>query len=399
MSVLQPEACIWYTICSFVVSARLISKRLTLGAWWRLQLDDYLVILAMITLTGLIAVIHTVEDTNSNLIAPGTDITTWSSEEFQRRVYGSKLRVVAEQLQISCIWLLKASVLIMYSRMTALLRLRIVVTIAGVYIIFSFVIMEVLWFFVWCRPFQQYWAVPANSIQCSVMPNHLRTNVVLNVSSDLILTIIPFPLVAKVQIPLKNRLILGAMFSLGFLTIACAIVSKYQSYNNPYRQRWMIWHRREAFTVMLGANLPLTRPVLQRLFRHEFWAHMNISGEPSSTASQSHLRPPHDYGTGAPIGISTTVTGGLPLLRPPRPPRLQRASPYSISEEYINQRTTPLEILYMTEVSVERSPAAQQITKGDGQECKIAVEETDHSREGRPTSLVTACYHEPREEA
>jgi hypothetical protein len=230
------------------------------------------------------------------------------------------------------------------------------------------------------------------------MPNHLRTNVALNASSDLTITLIPLPLIARVQLPLKNRLILGTMFSLGFFTVACALVSKYKSLHNPYSNRWMIWYLREAFTAMLCANLPLTRPVLQRLIKHEFWAQVNLSGERNafgSTGSQSHIRHPHIYGAGSSVGTSTTVVGGLPPLRPPRPPRSQRPTPQSISEEYINQRTTPLDILYMTEVSIERHPVAQQAQEGDKDVGEIVLVEMDRSRkERRPTSLVTECYHE-----
>lgn len=37
----------------------------------------------------------------------------------------------------------------------------------GVYVIVGFVVMEILYFGVWCRPFNQYWAVPTdNGIYC-----------------------------------------------------------------------------------------------------------------------------------------------------------------------------------------------------------------------------------------
>lgn len=48
MSVLQPEAGIFYGVCWIVVITRLMSRRLHRGAWKLLQLDDYLIIVAMV---------------------------------------------------------------------------------------------------------------------------------------------------------------------------------------------------------------------------------------------------------------------------------------------------------------------------------------------------------------
>jgi hypothetical protein len=48
MAVLEPEAGIFYGLCWIVVITRLASRRMHLKSWKRLQLDDYLIILAMV---------------------------------------------------------------------------------------------------------------------------------------------------------------------------------------------------------------------------------------------------------------------------------------------------------------------------------------------------------------
>lgn len=53
MSVLQPEAGIFYGVCWFVVIVRLLSRRLHRGSWKRLQLDDYLCLVAMVRMFHL----------------------------------------------------------------------------------------------------------------------------------------------------------------------------------------------------------------------------------------------------------------------------------------------------------------------------------------------------------
>lgn len=106
--------------------------------------------------------------TSSNLIPPGEDVTQYSQAEIDNRILGSKLVLVVEQMQIATIWLVKACLLIMYFRMTAVLPQRKLVIATSIYVAVTFVVMEILYFGVWCRPFNQYWAVPPNSSECIV---------------------------------------------------------------------------------------------------------------------------------------------------------------------------------------------------------------------------------------
>lgn len=94
--------------------------------------------------------------------------------------------------------------------------------------------MEVLYLGVWCRPFSQYFAVPPSNSklsrlafpcgpltsteQCSAATNHLITNAVFNISSDLIILSIPLPLLFKVRLPWKNKGILLGVFLIGAFT-------------------------------------------------------------------------------------------------------------------------------------------------------------------------------------
>jgi hypothetical protein len=168
--------------------------------------------------------------------------------------------------------------------------------------------MEVLYFGVWCRPFNQYWAVPTNSSrfnlgaymlqrltrteQCSAATNHLITNAVFNISSDFIILSIPMPLLFKVRLPKKNKFILVGIFMVGAFTAGCtnilwastdfpqlvaAALNKYYSFSNPYGVEWTRWYLRESFTALLCANLPLTYPLIQRVFNLRNWSSHSYS--------------------------------------------------------------------------------------------------------------------------
>lgn len=82
------------------------------------------------------------------------------------------------------------------------------------------IVMEILYLGVWCRPFTNYWALPTPSTQCSAATNHLITNAVLNLSSDLMIISIPMPLLFKVQLPLKNKAILLGIFLIGAFNVS-----------------------------------------------------------------------------------------------------------------------------------------------------------------------------------
>lgn len=101
-----------------------------------------------------------------NLIPPGDDVSKYSDAEIKMRIYGSKLVLVVEQMQLLTIWLVKACLLIMYNRMTMVLPQHKIVIATSIYVAVAFVVMEILYLGVWCRPFSQYWAVPPNSSKC-----------------------------------------------------------------------------------------------------------------------------------------------------------------------------------------------------------------------------------------
>jgi hypothetical protein len=126
--------------------------------------------------------LNIISHTNSNLIDPD-DPTELTPETIKEREFGSKIVLVVEQMQCLVSWSIKACVLILYGRFTfvtsfpcfkicrfssdlvvsASLKNHLAVKIAAVYVGVGLVVMEVLYFGVWCRPFTQYWTVPPES--------------------------------------------------------------------------------------------------------------------------------------------------------------------------------------------------------------------------------------------
>ncbi|KAI1839469.1 hypothetical protein JX266_014320, partial [Neoarthrinium moseri] len=246
-SALIVESWTWYTLCWVVVLARTgnadfnplrsISRRLLRGSFKKIQIDDALMLLAMVTDTVLIACMNILAVTNTNLIDPN-DLAVFTSDSIAERTYGSKLVLVVEQMQIATVWLIKSCLLIMYGRLTMSLKQNLAVKIVSGYVIFGFILMEILYLGVWCKPFNEYWAVPTDNSQCNAATNHLITNAVLNISSDLMIISIPMPIFFQAKLPVKKKVILVGVFALGVFTILSAILNKFYSFSQPFGAAW-----------------------------------------------------------------------------------------------------------------------------------------------------------------
>jgi hypothetical protein len=246
-----------------------MSRAIHLHSIKSLQLDDWIMSLFVtVAYTALIVCANKYIKAQSNLLPPSFDIDTLSANDLQRREFGSKMVVVVEQAHIAVIWSCKACLLMMYHRLTriALRNENIAIKILSVYVALGFVVMEVLYFAAWCRPISEYWAVPTSSSQCNALVNHRITKAVFNLSSDIVMLTIALQMLIRSLLPLKRKLILCGIFSLGIFVIVASILNSYHSFRYPYRQTWTSWYVRESSTAILVANLPFTWTALRQIY-------------------------------------------------------------------------------------------------------------------------------------
>ena len=69
------------------------------------------------TYTVLIVSINIVSTTDSNLIDPSQHVIL-TPHSIKERVFGSKMVLIVEQMQISTVWTVKTCLLLMYHRLT-----------------------------------------------------------------------------------------------------------------------------------------------------------------------------------------------------------------------------------------------------------------------------------------
>lgn len=231
---------------------------------------------------------NTIDHLDTNLIMPD-DIPFLTPSDIASRTRGSKLVLVVEQSMIMTQWGCKVSLLLLYNRLTFGLRQQLAVKIVGAYVVLNLIIMEILYFGVWCRPFYDYWAVPTPNEQCSAAIHHLITNAVFNISSDLLMLMIPLPLLLKSRLPVANKLILCVLFSLGIFVILCAVLNKYYSFAHPFSPMWEYWYIREASTAIYVANMPMCWSLLRRLFNLRAFDGITSQGARSKSAPKIQI--------------------------------------------------------------------------------------------------------------
>ena len=217
-------------------------------------------LVALAFYTAEIIFMNIVASAKSNLLPPGyLNHHVLTHAEINQRAYGSKITLVVEQCQCATIWILKICILIIYWRLTHRVfpKHSLAVIFLGGYVILTFIFMEGFYFGLWCKPFNQYWAVPtSNPEQCAAALHHLIVNMVFNLTSDLAMIAIALSLVLAFKFKKSNNLAVFGLILLGVFVVACAVANKAYSFSNPYGSQWTRWYIRESSTAVLVANLP-----------------------------------------------------------------------------------------------------------------------------------------------
>lgn len=169
----------------------------------------------------------------------------------------------------------------------------------------------------------------------------------LNISSDIMIILIPMPVFIQAGISTKKKALLCSVFAVGSFTIVSAVLNKYYSFNDPYGSQWIFWYVRESSTALITANLSQTWTLARKVLRITSLSadrssnmRYGISGEFRSRPSAVHFK-------------STISRGDKSVVL--------QASP---SQERINaDYPIPLKIYQRREVDVEYSIDPDKISQ------------------------------------
>jgi hypothetical protein len=287
--------------------------------------------------TILIVCLNVVVTGGGSNLFPPEQLSTFSKEEIQERIRGSKIVIISEQAMLNTIYFNKACMLFMYRRLTMGLRQQTMVKAIAIYVACGWVGTELAFFFS-CRPFKGYWAVPPPDPQCTTLEYYSITQATFNISSDLLMLGIMLPLLVQVNLPLRQKIALLAIFSMGSFVIVAAILTKVFNLTDVYSTVYMLWYVRESSTATYVANLPMIWPLLREWFpylRYITPGHRNTSSDRKS-----------GHTGGSFCGMRRTAANGqdsLPMSR--------------ISKTKNSQYTLG------TETDIERTGSAERINK------------------------------------
>ncbi|KAI1395752.1 hypothetical protein F4819DRAFT_500765 [Hypoxylon fuscum] len=259
----------------FVILLRVFARWKDVGpAKW--QLDDYLM--------PLLAIVYGVSTwTNYHLMTELSGFTnSYSSDEeramlidvdrleYDLRQAGSKAAIVAVCLYVFTLWALKLCLAVFYSRLTErlsnlTLRVRLAYVLLGVtYLAVQLTIL------LSCQPLSKFWQInpnPGNSCQPAISRVFVYVVCIPNVFTDLYLLSIPLPLLWKVNIDWRRKIVLVFLFSGAIFSMITSIVRAdiiMHDRNMRSIHDGTAWANRETCIAITVTNLPILHPLLRK---------------------------------------------------------------------------------------------------------------------------------------
>lgn len=99
-----------------------------------------------------------------------------------------------------------------------------------------------------------------------------------------------YPLVKKLKVDRKQKVILFVLFSLGFLTIMCNVAKSIAFLREPFVDAY-IWSGTEITVAIICASIPS----LRSLFYKRAWSHHSSHSNPRRGSVRPSVRPPETY--------------------------------------------------------------------------------------------------------
>ncbi|OJJ43916.1 hypothetical protein ASPZODRAFT_72646 [Penicilliopsis zonata CBS 506.65] len=242
-----------YSIAMVLVLLRTFTRFQRFGLRW--QLEDYMMLAAVAFYTAFAVTNIAIIEGGGSTLYTAAEYATFTAADIRERIKGSKIEFASENCMLCTMYTLKASMLILYYRLTSNLnQQRLVLACAG-YTFCGWLVTELV-LFLNCHPFTGYFTIPPPQQECATYFRYEVTQCVFNISSDLAILAVILPLLLRTRMPWRTKLPVILIFSLGIFVIACAAVSKYFTFHDIYDYSYQFWYLRESSIGMYIANLP-----------------------------------------------------------------------------------------------------------------------------------------------
>ncbi|KAH6985209.1 hypothetical protein EDB80DRAFT_823003 [Ilyonectria destructans] len=166
------------------------------------------------------------------------------------------------------LYLTKFSILLLYVRIFTRSAWRFAIYVVGVIVGVAFVYCMVITFLA-CTPLRGFWE-PVT--QTCLSNRYWIASTSLHLGTDLLATVLPFPIVWTLNMRVMDRVILSLMFALGFLVTITSFLRLYYSMTSvSVDATWAsilptYWACLEINTAIFCACLMTLRPLLEKCF-------------------------------------------------------------------------------------------------------------------------------------
>ncbi|KAE8147586.1 hypothetical protein BDV25DRAFT_30307 [Aspergillus avenaceus] len=244
----------WCTVG--LISLRLILRKVRGKA---LVLGDYLSLCAILCALIRLALVHVIVIWGTNNMPQIVRQTHhFTSQEIYQREIASKFTLVNRVFYNTYLWLQKFILLDTYRHLLRNLSWE-RITISSYLFIFlaTYATVQIVTF-TECNPFNHYWMVLPDPGECARAQLQLIVLGVLNIVTDLMLIVLPIPLLVKVKRPFLEKLQLAGLFAVGLFIVVITIVRLPENASHSTAQvNRTTWASVELFAAAIVANAPV----------------------------------------------------------------------------------------------------------------------------------------------
>ncbi|CRG89344.1 hypothetical protein PISL3812_06380 [Talaromyces islandicus] len=259
------ETWILYGVGMASVALRYVARIRRLGIN-NLQKDDFIMMFGVIWYTILCVALNEVASGGGSNLMTAEDKANMTPSIHAERVRGSKWVFVSEHAFILTVWSFKSCMLVIYARITDGLAQKRLINYCAIYVALGFVGTE-LALFLTCIPLSNYWAAPTPNPQCSTYQHYEIIQGCFSITADVFMLAVAIPLLLKIRLPTKQKMILVILFGMGIFVIVSAILTKvYCLVPHLISYVYMNWYFREATVAILVTNIPLVWSLLRDVF-------------------------------------------------------------------------------------------------------------------------------------
>ncbi|KAL8382253.1 hypothetical protein RB595_006170 [Gaeumannomyces hyphopodioides] len=253
---------------TLIVALRFYTRTVVLHT---LGLDDWLVLLTLIIFAALVGNEFVLESKGL-----GHHIGTLPPGGFKEYL---KAFFVSIQLYNVAIATVKFAFLAQYYRIMTVTSMRRAVLIVSA-IVGAWSVSQIIMGLVTCTPVSGFWDPTPETVCLPELPTWYA-NAIGNIIADIMIIVLPLPMIKGLKLPRSQKLVLAGIFCLGFFT--CGIsASRIRFLGTPVDTTWdnldaEFWSLAEICSGLVCAVLPTLRPLAGRCFPKYFGSRSNRS--------------------------------------------------------------------------------------------------------------------------